>query len=800
VRVKIFKIIRRKNFAAILALAAATSLPAAETNEISLPAAAPEQIIFDRDVRPILESSCFRCHGPEKPRSHFRLDLRSEALKGGDNDTNDVVPGRSDGSKLISYVSGADKDRQMPPPDRGQPLTATQIGVLRAWIDQGAGWGTNSAPALAFSFEPELRWIDVQGDNKKFRELEGVPEGSGGGAKNFSMTEQIDPDEKFSVAGHALLPENDFKLVLALDKNDVGFVHGGFEQWRKYSDDTGGYYPGFTPSSFSLNRDLHEDIGRAWIDFGLTLPDSPQLIFGYEYQFRQGSESTLAWGTVNQGIIPKNIFPDVENVSEHTHIFKVDLTDEWKGWDIQDHVRVEIYHLGESRDDVIAYTTGPVPDLVERVNQSVHYTQGANTFRVERQITDWWLASVGSLLSRYDGTSSFNQNAVDSSGAPAFGNYWNTAGITLARDSRVVSLASMFLPFKGLSFSTAAQGEWTHEDGFGKANLDSGDPAIPGLFFPFPGTVNASQNRTEYSENFDARFTRLPRTVLFAEARLRQESVGQFDEADNTLEPFQQRTDAHNHLYDARAGFTTSPWSGAEWGAHFRRRDSVTRYDQLVDESFAGGDGYPAFIRSRDIAMNEIEARLVLRPVFWLNARLTYDWNASDYSSVTDSAIDPNLGGIVSPGGGVFAGRTTSDNFGLNLTFTPGRQFYFSGSFTYGYSRTSTTPNASPEVVPYVGNTYTIGANAGYALNAKTDFNVTYTFSRATYGQNNTAGIPLGLDFTRHELLAGLTRQLTKRLSGALHYRFSQYSEPGSGNVNNFTAHGIFATLTYRWP
>lgn len=796
-RVKIFKIIRRKNFAAILVFAAVTSIQAADTNLVSPPAPAMGQIIFDRDVRPILESSCFRCHGPEKPRSHFRLDVRSEALKGGDNDTNDIVPGHSDGSKMIAYVSGADKDMQMPPPARGQPLTAAQIGVLRAWIDQGADWGTNSASVLAFSFEPELRWTDVQGDHKKFRELEGVPEDFGGGVKNFSMTEQISPAEKFSVEGRVLLPENDFKLTLALDKNDIGFVHGGSEEWRKYSDDTGGYYPGFTPSSFSLNRDLHEDIGRAWIDFGLTLPDSPQLVFGYEYQFRQGSESTLAWGTVNQGIIPKNIFPNVENVSEHTHIFKVDLTDEWKGWDIQDHVRVEIYHLGESRNDVINY---PTPELFEHINQNVHYTQGANIFRVEKQITDWWLASAGSLLSRYDGTSSFNQNAVDSSGAPAFGNYWNTAGITLARDSRVVSLASMFLPFKGLSLSTAAQGEWTHEDGFGKANLDSGDPAIPGLFFPAPGTVNASQNRTEYSENFDARFTRLPRVVLFADARLRQESVGQFDEADNTLEPFQQRTDARDHLYDASAGFTTSPWSWAEWGAHVRRRDSVSSYDNLVDESFAGGNGYPAFIRSRDIAMNEIETRLVLRPVFWLNARLTYDWNMSDYSSVTDPATDVNSGVTVSPGGGIFDGRTTSDNFGLNLTFTPVRQFYFSGSFTYGYSRTTTSPNASPEVVPYVGNTYTVGANVGYALNAKTDFNVAYTFSQAAYGQNNTVGIPLGLDFTRHELLVGLTRQLTKHLSGALHYRFSQYSEPSSGNLNNFTAHGIFATLNYRWP
>ncbi|MGH7975920.1 MAG: c-type cytochrome domain-containing protein [Limisphaerales bacterium] len=771
------------------------TISAAETNSIS----AGEKILFDRDVRPIFEQSCFRCHGPEKPKSDFRLDLRAEALQGGDDNTNDIVPGHSGQSCLIRYVSGADEDIQMPPPDRGHPLTPAQVATLRDWIDQGANWGTNSTPSLAFSIEPELGWIGVQGDKKKFRELEGVPGGFGGGAENFSMSEQISPDEKFTVAGHALLPENDFKLSLALDKNNVGFVHSGFEEWRKYFDDTGGFYPGFTPSSFSLNRDLHEDIGRAWIDFGLTLPNSPQLVFGYEYQFRQGAESTLAWGTVNQGGIAKNIFPDEEIVNEHTHIFKVDLTDDWNGWDIQDHARVEVYRLGESRNDVTAYSAGPTPDVIERADQSVHYTLGANTFRVEKQITDWWLASFGSLLSRYDGTSSFNQNAVDGTGAPTFGSYWNAQGITLRRDSKVVSVASSFLPMKGLSISAGAQGEWTGESGLGNVNLDFGDPAIPGSFFPFPGTVNANQNRTEFSENVDALFTRLPRTVLFADARLQQESVGQFDGADNTLEPFQERTDALNHLYDASAGFTSSPWTWIEFGGHYRRRDSSTGYNHLVDESPLGGDGYPAFIRHRDISMDEIAGEISLRPVFWFNARLTYDWDLTDFSSATDPVNDAFLG-LISPGGEIFDGRTESHNFGLNVTFTPISRFYFSGSFTYGYSRTTTTSAASPEVAPYFGNTYTIGASAGWALNAKTDLNAAYNFSQATYGQNNTAGIPLGLDFTRHELLVSLTRQLTKRLTGALHYQFSQYAEPSGGNMNNFIAHSVFATLTYKWP
>jgi hypothetical protein len=49
-------------------------------------------------------------------------------------------------------------------------------------------------------------------------------------------------------------------------------------------------------------------------------------------------------------------------------------------------------------------------------------------------------------------------------------------------------------------------------------------------------------------------------------------------------------------------------------------------------------------------------------------------------------------------------------------------------------------------------------------------------------------------------LLVGLTRKLTKRLTGTLRYQFSQYIEPSSGGANNFTANGIFASIAYKWP
>ena len=422
--------------------------------------------------------------------------------------------------------------------------------------------------------------------------------------------------------------------------------------------------------------------------------------------------------------------------------------------------------------------------------------QGANTFRVEKQIADWWRLCAGGLYSQFDGTSLLNQSTLDGAGLPRFGTFWSTDGITLRRDSRVVSLSSLFLPVTNLTISAALQGELTHQEGFGDVNLDVGEPSLPG-FQANPGAVNANQNRTRTSENLEIQYTRLPHTVLFATSEFRQESVDQFEQAINsTVDEFTEQTDALNHYYDARAGFTSSPWAWMEMGGHGRLRYSSTDYGHDLDISALNGAGYPAFIKHRDISTDELQANLTLRPTYWLQTRLTYQHTTSDYTTATDPVLGPPL---ISPGGSIDAGQTTSDDFGISLMLTPVQRFYLSSSFTYGYSTTTTAHNGDPAIVPYSGNTITVDASAGYALNAKTDLKLTYIFSEAGYGQNNLAGVPLGLDFTRHSLLAGITRKFTDRFSGSLRYGFFEYSEPSGGNVNNYTAHGVFASVTYHW-
>ena len=105
-------------------------LPARSWIVSNLPPAAKMQIDFARDIKPILEANCLRCHGPEKPKSDFRLDNLARRLKGGDDNGVDIVPGDSAKSPLIHYVAYQVEDMEMPPIGKGNRLTTNEVSLV----------------------------------------------------------------------------------------------------------------------------------------------------------------------------------------------------------------------------------------------------------------------------------------------------------------------------------------------------------------------------------------------------------------------------------------------------------------------------------------------------------------------------------------------------------------------------------------------------------------------------------------------------------------------------------------------
>jgi hypothetical protein len=123
-----------------------------------LPAPAKEQIDFARDIQPIIEKSCVKCHGKGRDKGGFVLETRETLLKGGDSGAA-VVVGNSAESLLIDLVSGLDPDEVMP--QKGTKLTSREVSLMRAWIDQGLKWDAaitfaRKAPTNLKPRKPEL--------------------------------------------------------------------------------------------------------------------------------------------------------------------------------------------------------------------------------------------------------------------------------------------------------------------------------------------------------------------------------------------------------------------------------------------------------------------------------------------------------------------------------------------------------------------------------------------------------------------------------------------------------------------
>jgi len=124
-------------------------------------AAAPSQKVdFNRDIRPILSDTCFKCHGPDPKhvKGGLRLDLPEVATKPAKSGKTAIVAKKPSQSELIRRLTTKDQDDLMPPPETGKNLTPAQIELFKKWIEQGAEYQTHWAyQPVASPKPPEVK-------------------------------------------------------------------------------------------------------------------------------------------------------------------------------------------------------------------------------------------------------------------------------------------------------------------------------------------------------------------------------------------------------------------------------------------------------------------------------------------------------------------------------------------------------------------------------------------------------------------------------------------------------------------
>lgn len=123
--------------------AAFTFAVTASAEDASLPPASTKTgVTYATDTKALFDASCVKCHSGDRPKARLHMDTLEGVLKG-TKEGKIITPGDSASSFLIKAIAHAttDHDSWMPPLNNKagiKPLTPEQIGLIRAWIDQGA--------------------------------------------------------------------------------------------------------------------------------------------------------------------------------------------------------------------------------------------------------------------------------------------------------------------------------------------------------------------------------------------------------------------------------------------------------------------------------------------------------------------------------------------------------------------------------------------------------------------------------------------------------------------------------------
>ncbi len=639
-----------------------------------------------------------------------------------------------------------------------------------------------------------------KGDRAAYQQVVQQKKGDFGGIEEFRLTREGE-DDILKFDARIMPGDEDYRVALRYDKTEKFYVDAGYEQFRVYSDGSGGV---FLPRNtrFSLfDEELALDRGKFWFEAGLYTSNQTLIRLRYEHRSRQGTKSTTHWGDTNLVGAPygtRNIVAGFYDLDEKTDTLSVDVgndTADNQKWNVG--ARYSETQLANKR-----YNRRRPFETADRLITTKDTTSNdlfATHGYYLRQINEKLTLSGGALITKLDtaisGSRIYGQS-YDPVFDPAFlrrqqrdEGFYDLHGTGELKQT-VLNLNAVYIPKKNWSIRPSIRFENLKQDTiaeFVETNFGGG-PAFAAILEDVEG--EHAKDWDEFTEAIDVRYTGLANWTFSGEAEWVQGS-GTLEE-ERIIHHTGQLTidrDLENERnigkYSLNANWYAKP--GLTFAAQYYFKVRVNDYDAIRDNTPPGtADRYPAYITDQDFETHDLNFRVSWRPVTQLSLVSRYDYQQS-----TITSIEAGLAQVESS-------EMTAHILSQSVTWSATSRLYVTGSVNVTYDQLKTPAYA---FVKYGDNNYvnaTLGA--GYVLSERDDLYVDYNLYRSNnFIDNSYTSLPYGADQEQHAAYLTWRRRQSETLVYTMKYGYVTNDDTTNVGLNDFTAHVIYAKVQYHF-
>ena len=731
-----------------------------------------------------------------------------------------------------------------------------------------------SAPAGKSTVEPAQEeetfsnWVNLSlgglilgGDEAQFKQANHNSSTVNGGIEDMHYEKSFGKKTQLTIDGHAIIDNTDYKVVVALTQQGLGYIKGGYTLFRTWYDGNGGYLPsrsaGFPDGQFYGPKDneFALDRGDIWVELGLRIPDAPEITIRYDHEYRYGQKDSTEWGTgylsnnysATASLGQRKVMPTFLNINESRDILTFDATKTVFGnTDLGIGMRYEYNKNNDSENENNLGNKGAANQtwLTQNNRLDLNLYNGHFT-SVTRFNDSFWFTTAYSYNaidtttggSRLSGTAGQNTTAFDPL-HPLAG--WTNLNGSSVAEEQIINLSLMWVPVKDLTIIPAVR--------IGIENIDSNSPylvtstQIPPKVTGTNFVAMSSNHYNDVEESLDIRYAGVENVLFYLRGNW-DERTGDFDQTQtvglNTLGAVIPKLTGSNTIDQVAnntylsqkyaAGINWYPLPGLNFAVQYYFQTEQNDFLWPVQTIRSGTTTVTVRSAGKNVGVissslldtNDVNARVTWRPISGLSLTSRYDMQ---YMTMNNSGI----GGALTTGttatalspsvylGDIQSAKITNNMFTESITWNPLPRLYIQGNASFVLSQTQTPasditlyidpknskagklPGAS--VLNFRNDYYEAGCEVGFLLDDKTDLHASYNYYHACDYQNNVgAGMPYGAGAVQNTVTAGIVRKLTKNISMSLNYSYVAYSDQTSGYNNSYTANMIYSGLQFRF-